>query len=145
MYLRMEVGIVRAKYNKEITAKMLESASDKADELGVDYRVTEVPGAYDTPLAADRLARLEEVDAVCVIGAVIEGDTDHDDVIGHAAGSKLSKISLDRDTPVTMGVTGPGMTASEAKDRVEYAAQAVESAVEMVNNLETKNRGVPDA
>lgn len=132
----MKIGIVRAKYNEAITQKMLESAREKAEALDAELEVVEVPGAYDTPLAADRLARKDEIDAVTVIGAIIEGDTDHDEIIGHTAASKLSEISLDRDTPVTMGVTGPGMTASEAKDRIEYAGQAVESAVEIVKNLD---------
>ena len=131
----MKIGVVRAEYNEGITEKMLESALNRAEELGVEVQTLEVPGAYDTPLAADRLARRSDIDAVAVIGAVIKGDTDHDEIIGHAAASKLSQISLERDTPVTMGVTGPGMTAPEAKDRVDYAAQAVESAVEMFDNL----------
>jgi 6,7-dimethyl-8-ribityllumazine synthase len=131
----MKIGVVRAKYNEGITEKMLESAFSKAEDLDVEAQTLEVPGAYDTPLAADRLARKSDIDAVAVIGAVIKGDTDHDEVIGHAAATKLSEISLERDTPVTMGVTGPGMTAPEAKGRVDYAAQAVESAVEMIENL----------
>lgn len=132
----MKIGIVRAEYNEAITQKMLESASEKAEELEAEVEVVEVPGAYDTPLAADRLASKESIDAVVVLGAIVEGDTDHDEIIGHTAASKLSDVSLDRDTPVTMGITGPGMTASEARDRIEYAAQAVESAVQMVENLE---------
>jgi 6,7-dimethyl-8-ribityllumazine synthase len=132
----MKIGIVRAIYNEGITEKMLESAKNKAEELEADFEVIEVPGAYDTPLAADRLARKSEIDAVTVLGAIIKGDTDHDKIIGETASQKLSQISLDRDKPVTMGITGPGMTAEEAKDRIGYAGEAVESAVEMVENLE---------
>lgn len=132
----MKIGIVKAKYNKAITDKMLKSAKSKAEELGADFEVLEAPGAYDTPLAADRLARKNEIDAVVVIGAIIKGDTDHDKIIGETASQKLSEISLERDKPVTMGITGPGMTADEARDRIEYAGQAVESAVKMLENFE---------
>jgi len=132
----MEIGIVRAKYNEAITEKMLESAKSKAEELEADFEVVEVPGAYDTPLAADKLARKNNIDAVVVLGAIIEGDTEHDKIIGETASQKLSQISLDRDKPVTMGITGPGMTADEARDRIEYAGQAVESAAKMLENLE---------
>lgn len=132
----MKIGIVKAQYNKAITDKMLESAKSKAEELGADFEVVEVPGAYDTPLAADRLARKNGIDAVTVLGAIIKGDTDHDKIIGETASQKLSQISLDRDKPVTMGITGPGMTAAEAKDRVEYAGQAVESAVQIIESLD---------
>jgi len=132
----MRIGIVKAKYNEAITDKMLESAKSKAGELEADYEVVEVPGAYDTPLAADKLARKKNIDAVVVIGAIIKGETDHDKIIGETASQKLSQISLNRDKPVTMGITGPGMTADEARDRVEYAGQAVESAVKMLESFE---------
>jgi 6,7-dimethyl-8-ribityllumazine synthase len=69
---------------------------------------------------------------VVVLGAIIEGDTDHDRIIGHAVAKSLTEISLDRDTPVTMGVTGPGMTAEEARDRIDHGADAVESAIDLV-------------
>jgi len=95
-----------------------------------------VPGSYDTPLAADRLARREDVDAVAVVGAIIEGDTDHDEVIADAAAQGLTDVSLDRDTPVTLGVIGPGMSVAEARERVEYGATAVESAVDLVEELD---------
>lgn len=132
----MEIGVVRAKYNEAITHKMLESAREKAKELGAGVEVVEVPGAYDTPLSADRLARKESIDAVVVLGAIIKGDTDHDRIIGDSVAHRLSQISLDRDKPVMMGITGPGMTAEEAKDRIDYAAQALESAFEMVQELQ---------
>jgi 6,7-dimethyl-8-ribityllumazine synthase len=133
----MDLGIVVAQYNRAITSKMQELAEEKAEELGVDgVEILEVPGSYDTPLAADKLARKDSIDAVAVLGAIVEGDTDHDKVIGHTAAKQLSEISLERDSPVTMGITGPGMTAREAKDRTDYAAQAIKSAVEMYKNLE---------
>lgn len=132
----MKLGIVKADYNQAITDKMLEEAKEKAGELGIELKkVLNVPGAYDTPLAADRLARKDEIDAVVVIGAIVEGDTDHDKIIGHTAAEKLSDVSLERDTPVLMAITGPGMTAEEAKDRTHYAAGAVESARNMYEEL----------
>jgi len=123
---------VVAEFNGQVTAAMAESARTAADERGAEV-VAElsVPGAYDTPLAADRLARRDDVDAVAVLGCIVEGDTDHDEVIGHAATTGLTDVSLDRDTPVALGITGPGMTAEEARDRVEYGARAVESACDM--------------
>lgn len=132
----MKLGIVKADYNQAITDKMLEEAQEKAEELEIEVEeVLNVPGAYDTPLAADRLARKKEIEAVVVIGAIIEGNTDHDKIIGHAAAEKLSEVSMKRDTPVLMAITGPGMTAEEAKDRTHYAAGAVESAKNMYNEM----------
>ena len=131
-----QLGIVAAQYNEPVTEPMLEMAMEAAEEHGVEIaEVVEVPGVYDSPLAADRLARREEIDAVVVIGAVVTGDTDHDQVIGHAVGPKLSEISLRRDTPVTFGVSGPGMSGPEARERVEKGAGALNAAVDLMQSL----------
>jgi 6,7-dimethyl-8-ribityllumazine synthase len=127
------LGLVVARFNRPVTERMEEAARGAAAERGATVvDTTHVPGTYDAPLAADRLARREDVDAVVVLGAIIEGDTDHDRIIGHAVAKSLTEISLDRDTPVTMGVTGPGMTAEEARDRIDHGADAVGSAIDLV-------------
>lgn len=130
------IGLVVAEFNRGVTEKMQETAEEKADELDLDIIETvQVPGAYDAPLAADRLARRNDVEAVAVLGAIIEGDTDHDKVIGDALADKLSDISVERDTPVTLGVTGPGMTSKEASERVDYGAAAVEAGAKLIDEL----------
>ncbi|MFW5963308.1 MAG: 6,7-dimethyl-8-ribityllumazine synthase [Natronomonas sp.] len=133
------LGLVVAQFNKErpITHEMEERGRAAADDAGVDIVETiEVPGAYDTPLAADRLARREDVDAVAVLGAIITGDTDHDQVIADAAAQGLTDVSLQRDTPVAFGVIGPGMSQAEAEERIEYGATAVRSAIELAEELQ---------
>ena len=131
------LGLVVATFNAPVTEEMAASARSAAEEAGVDIAAEiEVPGAYDTPLAADKLARREEIDAVAVLGAIITGDTDHDDVIGAAATQKLTEVSLDRDTPVAMGITGPGQSADEGRARTDYGARAVESAIDLATELE---------
>lgn len=136
----VQLGLVVSQFNKEypVTQEMetrAHEAADKADATIVE--TVAVPGSYDTPLAADRLARRDDIDAVAVLGAIITGDTDHDQIIGHAVADKLSQVSLDRDTPVTMGVIGPGMSAAEARDRTAYGGIVVESAIELVAELES--------
>ena len=129
----VRLGLVVAEFNRPITERMEEAAVDAAERRGATVVETvTVPGAYDSPLAADRLARRPDIEAVAVIGAIITGDTDHDQVIATAAAEGLTRVSLDRDTPVTLGVTGPGMTADEASDRTDKGADAVESAVALV-------------
>ncbi|MFW5922197.1 MAG: 6,7-dimethyl-8-ribityllumazine synthase [Halodesulfurarchaeum sp.] len=124
------LGLVVAEFNRHITEQMERAATEQAEELGVEIRdVTYVPGAYDAPLAADRLARRKDIDAVAVLGTIITGDTDHDRVIADACAQGLTDVSLSRDTPVAFGVTGPGMTPEEARDRVDKGAETVESAV----------------
>lgn len=130
------LGLVVAEFNRSVTEQMEEAAVEAA--AAADAEVVEtvrVPGVYDAPLAADRLARREDVDAVVVVGTVVTGDTDHDQVIAHSTAQKLTDVSLDRDTPVAYGVTGPGMSGAEARERVEKGAEAVDSAVHLAEEL----------
>ena len=130
------LGLVVAQFNRVITERMEAHAVEAADEHGTEIASTvSVPGVYDAPLAADRLARREDIDAVCVLGTVIEGDTDHDQVVAHEAARSLSAVSIDRDTPITLGVTGPGMSSAEAREREEKGAEAVESALALTEAL----------
>ncbi|MDY6764682.1 MAG: 6,7-dimethyl-8-ribityllumazine synthase, partial [Halobacteria archaeon] len=98
------IGLVIAQFYEDIADAIETKAYENADDRGA--RVAEtvyVPGVYDTPLAVDRLAKRDDIDAVVVLGAVITGDTDHDHVIANAAAHKLSDVSLDRNTPVAFG------------------------------------------
>ncbi|WP_458185463.1 6,7-dimethyl-8-ribityllumazine synthase [Haladaptatus sp. NG-WS-4] len=130
------LGFVVADFNAPITEQMEASAREAAEKREADIAETiHVPGAYDTPLAADRLARQEDIDAVAVLGAVITGDTDHDQVIATAATQKLSDVSLERDKPVTLGIIGPGMSAAEARERTDAGARTVDGALDLVEAL----------
>jgi len=134
----VRLGLVVARFDKRgrVTEEMAERAREAAADRDAEVVETvEVPGSYDTPLAADRLARRDDVDAVAVLGAIVTGDTDHDQVIADAAARGLTDVSLERDTPVAFGVTGPGMSADEAAARVDYGATAVESAIDLTEEL----------
>ena len=133
-----QIGLVVAQFDKEgsVIDEMEAAAREAARERDAEIvAAVEVPGSYDTPLAADRLARRDDVDAVAVLGAIVTGDTDHDEVIADAAAQGLTDVSLDRDTPVAFGVIGPGMSTAEAKARADYGATAVDSAVDLVEAL----------
>jgi 6,7-dimethyl-8-ribityllumazine synthase len=139
----VRLGFVVAQFNKEspVTNEMAAAARDRAVERDATVVETiEVPGSYDAPLAADRLARRDDVDAVVALGAIITGDTDHDRVIADAAAQGLTDVSLDRDTPVALGIIGPGMSDAEARERIDYGATAVDSAVDMVGALEATDQ-----
>ncbi len=132
----IKLGLVVAQFNGSVTGPMAEAARDTAAERGVEIVETvEIPGVYDSPLAADRLARRSDIDAVTVVGAVVTGDTDHDEIVADAAAKKLSEVSLNRDTPVTYGVSGPGQSGAEARERIEKGSEAVDSAVDIVEEL----------
>ena len=136
----VQLGLVVAQFNKDrpITSEMAERAREAASDRGAEVVETlSVPGSYDTPLAADRLARRGDIDAVAVLGAIVTGDSDHDQVIADAAAQGLTEVSLDRDVPVTLGITGPGMSQDEAAARIDYGATAVDSAIDMVHELDS--------
>ena len=76
-----------------------------------------VPGTFDMPLAVERLLRKKNVDAVVTLGAVIKGDTRHDDIVAENAARLIADLSLKYGKPVTLGVAGPGMTIEQARKR----------------------------
>ena len=130
------LGLVVAEFNRSVTERMEDAAVEAAADADAEVVETvRVPGVYDAPLAADRLARREDVDGVAVVGAIVTGDTDHDQVIAHSTAQKLTDVSLDRDTPVAYGVTGPGMSGAEARERVEKGAETVDSAIHLAEEL----------
>lgn len=132
----IKIGAVVAEFNFDITSMMLELAKEHAKFL--DAEITEVipvPGVYDMPLAIKKLLEDGNVDAVITLGAVIEGDTDHDEIVVQHAARKITDLSLEYNKPVTLGISGPGMTRLEAHKRVEYGKRAVEAAVKLVKRL----------
>ena len=132
----MKIGIVVSEFNYDITSMMLERAKAHADFLGAKVgQVIHVPGVYDMPLAVKKLLSKKDIDGVVTIGAVIEGETGHDDVIMAQASRKLTDLSLEYNKPVGLGITGPGMTRLQAEDRIENAKTAVESVVKMYQRL----------
>ena len=132
----VSLGLVVARFNASVTEPMEEAARDAAADRGVEIAETvHVPGSYDSPLAADRLARRDDVDAVAVVGTIVTGDTAHDRVIADAAAQGLTDVSLDRDTPVTFGVSGPGMSGAEARERIPKGGDAVTAAIDLAEEL----------
>ncbi|RAP48315.1 MAG: 6,7-dimethyl-8-ribityllumazine synthase [Methanosphaera sp. rholeuAM74] len=133
----IKIGAVVAEFNFDITSMMLELAKEHAKFL--DAEITEVfpvPGVYDMPIAIKKLLDDGDVDAVITLGAVIEGDTEHDEIVVQHAARKITDLSLEYNKPVTLGISGPGMTRLEAHKRVEYGKRAVEAAVKLVKRLQ---------
>jgi 6,7-dimethyl-8-ribityllumazine synthase len=134
---KYNLGIVVSEYNYDITSIMLERAKAQADFLEVNVaKVVTVPGVFDMPLAVKKLLLNKGIDAVVTLGAVIEGETEHDDIVITNAARKMTDLSVEFDKPVSLGVTGPGMTRLQAQDRVEKAGEAVESVVKLLKRLE---------
>lgn len=122
------IALVQAKFNAELTDEMASQAAAHAEKTGaiVSHHVT-VPGVYDLPLTVQQLARRKDVDGVVVIGVVVQGETKHDELITFATAKTLQEISLATDTPIGLGIIGPGMTWEQAEARVGNGVHAVEA------------------
>ncbi|MFB6470255.1 MAG: 6,7-dimethyl-8-ribityllumazine synthase [Vulcanisaeta sp. AZ3] len=135
--VKIRLGIVVAEFNYDVTYLMLQKALEHARFLGAEVTyVVKVPGTYDMPLMVVELLKKEDVDAVAVIGAVIQGETKHDELVAHQTARKLMDLSVEYGKPVGMGIIGPGASRMQALERAEeYARRAVEAAVKLSRRL----------
>lgn len=133
----MKLGFVVSEFNYDITSLMLERAKEHAKFLGAEVgEIILVPGAYDMPLAIRKLLQEKGIDAVVTLGAVIEGDTGHDEIVAQHAARKIIDLSLEYNKPVSLGISGPKMTRMQAMNRIDsYATRAVEAAVKMARRI----------
>lgn len=134
----MKLGICSTEFHWDIVGPMLEFAKRHAEFLEAEVAAEIlVPGVYELPLAAKKLVEREDIDAVVALGAVIEGETQHDELVMQHAARKLIDLAIQYDKPVALGISGPGMSRMQALERVnEYARRAVEAAVKTVKRLE---------
>ena len=132
-----KIGLVAAEFNYEVTMLMIERAKAEAEFLGVKIvKEVKVPGVFEIPLAVKRMLEKDDVDAVITIGAVITGETKHDEVVVAQASRKVMDLGLEYDKPVGFGITGPGMTELQAMDRIEKGRDVVDAVVKMLQRLE---------
>lgn len=133
----MNIAIVVSEFNEEITSRMLVVAQEKASSMKLKISYTcMVPGAYDMPIVVDALLEKKDVDAVVTLGAIIKGQTKHDEVISHSAAKALTDLSLKYRKPVSLGISGPGMQKKHAFARIRPVAErAMESVVKISDEL----------
>ncbi len=100
-------GIIASRFNDFITGKLVEGALDALIRSGAadkDITVLKVPGAFEIPLAAQKMARLGEYDAIICLGAVIRGATTHYDYVCAEVSKGIATVSLASDIPVMFGI-----------------------------------------
>jgi 6,7-dimethyl-8-ribityllumazine synthase len=134
----LKIAIVVSEFNKEVTSRMLSIAEEKAKKLKLKITHTcEVPGAYDMPIVVNALLQKKDVDGVVTLGAIIKGQTKHDEVIAHSTAKSLTELSLQYQKPVSLGITGPGMQERHAYARIRPVAErAVEALVKITKEIE---------
>ncbi len=132
-----KLGLVVSDYNADITHLMTKIAKEHAEFLGAEVsKVIRVPGAFDIPLAVKKLLERTSIKGVVTLGAVVEGDTDHDNIVAQNAARKVADLSVESGKPVSLGVSGPKMTHAAGVARIEgYAKRSVESCLKMIRRL----------
>jgi len=128
----MRIAFVVSEFNFDVTMPMLEQAKQHAAFLGATVsKEVQVPGVFDMPLAIKKLVQRDDVDAVVALGAVIEGETEHDDIVIQHASRKIADLAVEYGKPVGLGITGPGMSRLQAEARINRAKAAVEAVVKL--------------
>lgn len=136
----IRVGIVAARFNEFITSKLVGGALDglkRHDVKEEDIDVAWVPGAFEIPLIASKMAKSKKYDAVICVGAVIRGSTSHYDYVCSEVSKGIANVSLNSDIPVMFGV----LTTDNIEQAIERAGSkagnkgyvCATGAIEMVN------------
>lgn len=134
---KVRIGIVVSEFNREITFPMLGNAKRQAKKMdAIITYVCYVPGSYDMPVIVQELLKKKDVDAAVTLGAVIKGETNHDEIVAGNAARLIADLSVKHSKPVALGITGPNMSFKQAKDRSEIVPiRAVISAVNMATRI----------
>ena len=136
----IKVGIVAARFNEFIVSKLLSGCEDALLRHGVqpdDISVAWVPGAFEIPLIASKMAKSGKFDADIALGAVIRGSTSHYDYVCNEVSKGIANVSLSSDIPVMFGV----LTTETIEQAIERAgskagnkgSECAQGAIEMVN------------
>ncbi len=140
----LKVAIVVGRFNSFITEKLLTGAQDALERHGVDVSNVDtawVPGAFEIPLVAKRLASSGNYNAIICLGTIIRGATPHFDYVAAEASKGVAKASLDSDIPVIFGI----LTTNTIEQAIERAGtkagnkgfEAAVAAIEMANLMST--------
>ncbi|MDO8684285.1 MAG: 6,7-dimethyl-8-ribityllumazine synthase [Armatimonadota bacterium] len=140
----LKFGIVVSRFNEFVTGKLLEGAMDALLRHGADEKNIEicwVPGTFEVPLAAQKLAALKKYDSVICLGALIRGSTPHFDYIAAEVSKGIAQVGLASGIPTIFGV----ITTDNLEQAIERSGakagnkgyQAAEAAIEMANLLKT--------
>jgi len=139
----LKAGIVVGRFNEFISSKLLDGAFDGLKRHGVleeDISVAWVPGSYEIPLTADKMAKSGKYDGILCLGAIIRGDTPHFEYVASEAAKGIAKVGLDSEIPVIFGV----LTTDTIEQAIERAGtkagnkgfDAALSFIEMANLLD---------
>jgi 6,7-dimethyl-8-ribityllumazine synthase len=141
----MKIAIVVSRFNENITGALLNRCRERLIESGVpakNLKIVWVPGAYELPFAAHRLARSKKYAAVIGLGCVIKGETSHDVHIATWTSVGIGQVSLNTGVPTIFGVLTPNSEAQAieraAPGPLNRGREVAEAALEMIRLIRTK-------
>jgi 6,7-dimethyl-8-ribityllumazine synthase len=132
---RRSVAVVVAKFNGDITSRLLERALEELESANVPREavtIVPVPGAFELPLAAIALAKTRRYACIVALGCVVRGETPHFEFVAGEAASGLQLAAIETGVPVSFGVLTTE-TTEQAEARIDRAADAVRSGLEMAD------------
>jgi len=103
----LKIGIILSRFNQFISGRLLEGALDALNKLGAaekDISIYKVPGSFEVPILAKKLAEAKKVDGIICLGVLIRGDTPHFDYLCAEVTKGLAQISMDEGIPVSYGI-----------------------------------------
>ena len=138
----VKFGIIVSEFNNNITDRLLEGAVTALSQEGIDkseVKIIYVPGSFEIPIAAQKLAQSEPVEAIICLGAIIKGETDHYQYLASEVSRGIGQVGLEFQIPVAFGV----LTTHNLEQALERAggvygnkgAEAARAAVQMVKAL----------
>lgn len=116
----LKIGLVLSRFNQFISERLLEGALDALYKLGAedtDISIYKVPGSFEIPVIAKKLARTKKVDGIVCLGVLIRGDTPHFDFLGAEVTKGLAQIAMEEGMPVAFGI----LTVDSIEQGIERA------------------------
>ncbi len=140
----LKIAIVLSRFNEFISDRLLEGALDSLHKLGAedkDLSVYKVPGSFEVPLVAKKLARAGEVDGILCLGALIRGDTPHFDYLSAEVTKGLAQIGMDEGVPIAYGILtvetieqGIERAGTKAGNKGSHAAFSLVETINLIKN-----------
>ncbi len=140
----LKVGIILSRFNQFISDRLLEGALDALNKLGAedkDISIYKVPGSFEVPMLAKKLAKTKKMDGILCLGVLIRGDTPHFDFLSAEVTKGLAQVSIEEELPVSFGILtvetieqGIERAGSKAGNKGYDAAFALVETLNLVKN-----------
>jgi 6,7-dimethyl-8-ribityllumazine synthase len=136
---KMVIGIVRARFNDDVTQALLDACTTELARLGVQEKnlhIVDVPGALEVPIALQAMAQDDRFDALVALGCIIRGETYHFELVANESGAGVSRVALDYEIPIANAILTVEDQAQALARQTDKGRDAARVAVEMAQLLD---------